>query len=187
MATGAGLSIGAGLASGAGFSVAAGLASGAGFVGWPTNGAGDIGSGAELASGAGFSIGAGLDGEIAVKSPANASCYLDGPDASALSFQGQWVLTGDIGRLNHQGQLFALGRKKRMVNVAGKKVAPAEVEACLRDPRRTANEGGIRIPRSSVYFTLLESHGCVASNQFLNWRADSLLKSCTSLVLNTDR
>ena len=61
------------------------------------------------------------------------------------------------------------------------------LEICLRNPLRTANDGGTRISRFNVYFTLLESHGCVASNQFLNWRADSLLKSCTSLVLNTDR
>ena len=61
------------------------------------------------------------------------------------------------------------------------------LEACLRNPLRTANDGGVRISRFSVYFTLLESHGCVASNQFLNRRVDSLLKSCTTLVLTTDR
>lgn len=61
------------------------------------------------------------------------------------------------------------------------------LEACLRDPRRTANEGGIRIPRSSVYFTLLESRGCTVSNWFLNRRVERLHKSCTNLVITTDR
>ena len=75
----------------------------------------------------------GLEGEIAVRSPANAPGYLDRTEASAASFRGPWVLTGDIGRMDEAGGLFVLGRKRPMVNVAGKKVAPAEVEACLRD------------------------------------------------------
>jgi long-chain acyl-CoA synthetase len=77
-------------------------------------------------------LGPNRQGEIAVKSPANASGYLDGPEASAEAFRGEWVLTGDVGYKDDAGHLYALGRKRRMVNVAGKKVSPAEVEACLR-------------------------------------------------------
>ena len=74
----------------------------------------------------------GREGEIAVRSRANASCYLDGPAASALTFRQGYVLTGDIGCLNEAEHLLVLGRKKPMLNVAGKKVSPSEVEACLR-------------------------------------------------------
>ncbi len=61
------------------------------------------------------------------------------------------------------------------------------LETCLRNPLRTAANGGVGISRSSVYFTLLESRGCVVSNRLLNWRVDRLRQSCTSLVLATDR
>ncbi len=57
------------------------------------------------------------------------------------------------------------------------------LEACIKNPLLTASPRGMKISRFSVYYTLLESYGCVASNQFLNWRANRLRKSCTSLVL----
>jgi len=86
----------------------------------------------EIRGTSGNRVAPGVDGEIAVKSPGNTSRYLDNSKSSAVAFQGQWVLTGDTGHLNEAGELFVLGRKRRLVNVAGKKVAPAEVEACLR-------------------------------------------------------
>ena len=57
------------------------------------------------------------------------------------------------------------------------------LESCIRDSRRMTNPSGTKISRFSVYYTLLESYGCVASDQFLNWRAERLRKRCTSLVL----
>ncbi|HUT34325.1 MAG TPA: AMP-binding protein [Planctomycetota bacterium] len=88
-------------------------------------------------------------GQVAVRSPANAPGYLDDPEASArvflvshlhLALGGEvrnedvtpTVLTGDLGRLDADGRLFILGRNRPMLDVAGKKVSPAEVEACLR-------------------------------------------------------
>jgi len=77
--------------------------------------------------------GAGEAGQIAVRSPANAPGYLDDPEASARVFQRGAVLTGDLGRIGADGGLTILGRNRPMLNVAGKKVSPAEVEACLRE------------------------------------------------------
>ena len=61
------------------------------------------------------------------------------------------------------------------------------LETCIRNPLLTASPSGAKISRFCVYCTLLESHGCVASNRFLNWRADRLRNSCTSLVLASDQ
>jgi long-chain acyl-CoA synthetase len=83
-------------------------------------------------------LGPGEPGEIVVKSPAAACEYLGDPEASAGKFRHGYVLTGDSGRLDEAGNLFVTGRMKPMVNVAGKKVAPAEVEACLRSHRGVA-------------------------------------------------
>jgi farnesyl-diphosphate farnesyltransferase len=60
------------------------------------------------------------------------------------------------------------------------------LEACLRDSLRSTSPVGAKISRFSVYLTLLESHGCVASSQFLNWRADRLRDTCTGLILAAD-
>ena len=58
--------------------------------------------------------------------------YLNEPEATSRVFHDGFVLTGDLGSLSADGNLFVLGRLKPMISVAGKKVAPAEVEACLR-------------------------------------------------------
>lgn len=69
---------------------------------------------------------------IAVRSPANADGYLGDPETTASVFQQGAVLTGDLGHQDAAGNVFVLGRERAMLNVAGKKVSPAEVEACLR-------------------------------------------------------
>lgn len=74
----------------------------------------------------------GTQGRLAVQSPGNATGYLDAPDATAATFRGVWVLTGDLGHVAPDGNVFIQGRDRPMLNVGGKKVAPADVEACLR-------------------------------------------------------
>ncbi|MCY3018301.1 MAG: class I adenylate-forming enzyme family protein [Planctomycetota bacterium] len=70
------------------------------------------------------------EGQIAVCSPAGATGYLGHGGEGDGPFRGQWILTGDIGRLDETG-LYVLGRSRRIINIAGKKVSPAEVENCL--------------------------------------------------------
>jgi farnesyl-diphosphate farnesyltransferase len=61
------------------------------------------------------------------------------------------------------------------------------LESCLREGGNTTGGRGPKISRFSVYATLLESRGCVLSDNFLNWRTDRLKKSCTTLLLADDR
>ena len=70
-------------------------------------------------------------GELLISSPAVTRGYLDNPEASKASFRnGAWV-SGDLGRIDADGNLFITGRKKLMVDVAGLKVDPVEVEDVL--------------------------------------------------------
>jgi farnesyl-diphosphate farnesyltransferase len=70
--------------------------------------------------------------------------------------------------------------------VANYLMAWKTLESCLRDPDRTASAAGMKISRFSVYATLLESRGCVLSDNFLNWRVDRLRAGCKELLLATD-
>jgi long-chain acyl-CoA synthetase len=56
--------------------------------------------------------------------------YLDQPGDPAFAEPG-WVRTGDLGRIDADGDLHLVGRLKQMINVAGNKVAPGEVATCL--------------------------------------------------------
>ena len=70
-------------------------------------------------------------GELLISSPAVAKGYLNDPEATKASFKnGAWV-SGDLGRIDADGNLFITGRKKLMVDVAGLKVDPVEVEDVL--------------------------------------------------------
>lgn len=70
-------------------------------------------------------------GEITVRSPSMTTSYYDLPEETARVFKGGYYHTGDIGRVDSDGYIYIEGREKLVINVAGNKVDPAEVEAVL--------------------------------------------------------
>lgn len=67
-------------------------------------------------------------GEVLLRGPGMFAGYLHPWQPHAA---GEWFATGDIGRLDAGGFLTLLGRAKTVINFAGMKVFPAEVEAVL--------------------------------------------------------
>lgn len=58
--------------------------------------------------------------------------YYKNPEATAEAFDGKWFRTGDFGRIDEDGFLFIMGRKKNLIILAnGENVAPEELEAKL--------------------------------------------------------
>jgi acyl-coenzyme A synthetase/AMP-(fatty) acid ligase len=74
---------------------------------------------------------AGATGEIAVRSAAVASGYLDDPAAAAAVFRDGWVHTGDRGRRERDGGLALDGRVRPQLNLSGTKVDATEIEGVL--------------------------------------------------------
>jgi long-chain acyl-CoA synthetase len=70
-------------------------------------------------------------GEICFRGPGVMQGYWNRPKDSAVALRGGWLHTGDIGRLDADGYLFIVDRVKDMINVAGLKVWPAEIEQVL--------------------------------------------------------
>jgi acyl-CoA synthetase (AMP-forming)/AMP-acid ligase II len=66
-----------------------------------------------------------------VSGNAVSSGYARTPDESVSEFREGGFLTGDLGYFNSGGQLVLTGRASPLVNVAGRKVDPAEVERTL--------------------------------------------------------
>jgi long-chain acyl-CoA synthetase len=66
--------------------------------------------------------------EIAVSSPAMTSGYAGMEELNERVFRDGWYLTGDLGRLDDEGRLYVTGRRKLLIEVAGHKVDPVEVE-----------------------------------------------------------
>jgi long-chain acyl-CoA synthetase len=69
-------------------------------------------------------------GEVAVRSRAVMSQYLDDPELTAQTIVEGWLLTGDLGRFEDHGHLQLFGRKKNMIVTAGgKNIYPEDIEA----------------------------------------------------------
>jgi len=71
-------------------------------------------------------------GEIIVKGPNVMRGYLDNPGATADVIRDGWLHTGDLGKLDRNGYLTFIGRRKSVIVTAGgKNVYPDELEAIL--------------------------------------------------------
>jgi acyl-coenzyme A synthetase/AMP-(fatty) acid ligase len=57
--------------------------------------------------------------------------YYNAPQETADRFQGDWFLTGDIGRKGPDGAIHSEGRSDDMMNAGGYRVSPIEVENAL--------------------------------------------------------
>jgi long-chain acyl-CoA synthetase len=71
-------------------------------------------------------------GEVQLRGPSVVAGYWENPQASAdaISAEG-WLATGDVGRLDDDGYLYLVDRKKELVIRGGYNVYPREVEEAL--------------------------------------------------------
>lgn len=74
----------------------------------------------------------GSEGEICLKGPNIFKGYYDNAKATAEAFDPQgWYHTGDIGRVDEQGNLYITDRLKDLIKYNGFQVAPAQLEDLL--------------------------------------------------------
>ena len=70
-------------------------------------------------------------GEIAIRGPNVMIGYWNRPEETAQALRGGWFHTGDVGYVDADGYFFLVDRLKDMVNSAGFKIWPREVEEAL--------------------------------------------------------
>ena len=70
-------------------------------------------------------------GEVAVKGPGIFDAYAAPWMARDQILHDGWFRTGDVGWLDADGFLFLVGRKTDVINLAGRKVFPEEIESVL--------------------------------------------------------
>lgn len=74
----------------------------------------------------------GETGEIAVKSPYMMEGYLNLPDETAKTIRNGWLYTGDIGKMDEDGYIYLMDRKKDMIISGGMNVYSSEVENVIQ-------------------------------------------------------
>ena len=70
-------------------------------------------------------------GEICVQGRNVMKGYLNQPEATREAMKGGWFHTGDLGRIDADGYIFIVDRKKDMIIVGGLNVYPREVEEVI--------------------------------------------------------
>ncbi|MFE6841467.1 long-chain fatty acid--CoA ligase [Streptomyces sp. NPDC057686] len=85
-------------------------------------------------------------GEIVVRGPNVMAGYLGRPDITAEVLMDGWFLTGDLGRLDGDGYLSVVGRKKDLILRGGYNVYPREIEEILLGHPDVAQVAVIGVP-----------------------------------------
>ncbi|MFQ5810382.1 MAG: long-chain fatty acid--CoA ligase [Armatimonadota bacterium] len=114
-------------------------------------------------------------GEILVHGDNVMQGYYQRPEDTAETVRDGWLHTGDMGRLDEDGYLYIMGRKKDLIIVGGMNVYPREVEAVLHGHPAVAEaavvgaSGSLRGEEVVAFVVLRE--GCTAS-------AEELIELC---------
>lgn len=113
----------------------------AGSVGQPL-----WGTGVRIVNSEGDPVATGDVGEIMVCGHNVMKQYYKSPNATAEAMHGNWLRTGDMGKLDEDGYLYVVDRKKDVINRAGFSVYPTEVEAVLREHPALADALVVGVP-----------------------------------------
>ncbi|HME19305.1 MAG TPA: long-chain fatty acid--CoA ligase [Nitrososphaerales archaeon] len=87
-------------------------------------------------------------GELAVKGPQVMKGYWNQKEETEMAFHDGWFLTGDIAKMDDEGYFYIVDRKKDMINVAGMKVYPREVEEVLYEHPAIREAAAVAAPDS---------------------------------------
>ena len=105
-------------------------------------------------------------GELCVRGPMTMSGYWNAPEATAAAITDGWMHTGDIGRVDEDGFVFLVDRKKDMVICAGENIYCAEVERVLSDPESVTEVALFGVPderlgeRAIAAVTVRKGYAC---------------------------
>lgn len=85
-------------------------------------------------------------GEALLRLPGREREYYRDPDATAATWSGGWLHTGDLAKLDPDGYLYIVGRKKDVIIRGGNNVHAADVEAVLCEHPEVLEAAVIGVP-----------------------------------------
>ncbi|MDI2030406.1 class I adenylate-forming enzyme family protein [Saccharopolyspora sp. TS4A08] len=85
-------------------------------------------------------------GELICRTPSVMLGYLDDPERTAEVFRGGWVRTGDMVRVDADGNLFFHDRLKDMIKTGGMNVSSQEVERALYEHAGVQRAAVVGVP-----------------------------------------
>ena len=94
----------------------------------------------------GEDVAPGEPGEVLVRGDQVCAGYWDDPGATVESHHGEWFRTGDIGRIDDDGYLYVVDRKKDIIISGGENVSSREVEDIVSEHPEVAAVAVVGLP-----------------------------------------
>ena len=88
----------------------------------------------------------GESGELLVRGPGVMKEYYKNPESTAETLIDGWLLTGDIARMDNDGFIWLVDRKKDVIISGGENIFPVEIENFLMDNDKIHDVGVIGVP-----------------------------------------
>lgn len=94
----------------------------------------------------GKEVSQGETGELLVRTALGSSGYFRNPEASTAAFRDKFFYTGDLVRLDKEGNLVIMGRKKNIIIRGGENIYPGEIENLLDTHPKVAKSALVKMP-----------------------------------------
>ena len=85
-------------------------------------------------------------GELAVRGDGVMKCYYKNPEATAEILKDGWLLTGDMAKVDEDGFIYLVDRKKDVIISGGENIYPVQIEDFLRAHEDIKDVGVIGLP-----------------------------------------
>jgi oxalate---CoA ligase len=141
-----------------------------------------IGPEVAILDGRGDLLPAGSEGEIVFRGDAVMDGYLDAEEANGRVFLNGWFRTGDLGRMDPEGDLFITGRIKEVINRGGETISPIEIDHALAEHPGIARAASFAVPHPTlgddiVAAVVLRPGARAVASEIRNFLAERLSRS----------
>ena len=94
----------------------------------------------------GCPVESGKVGELAVRGDGVMKCYYKNPEATSEILKDGWLLTGDMAKLDDDGFIYLVDRKKDVIISGGENIYPVQIEDFLRAHDKIKDVAVIGLP-----------------------------------------
>lgn len=120
-------------------------------------------------------------GEIVMKGPQVMKGYLKAEDETRRTIRNGWLYSGDLGRLDADGLLYIVDRKKDMIIRGGENVYPVEVEEVLYQIPEILEAAVLGIPHEVLgevpkAYVVMKEGKSLTEGEILNYCSKQLAK-----------